>query len=105
MKKLSPIMLSILFLSLTALVFGGQVEKYFKSTGLHVADLSEGDEINLQINELEQAINHQWVEKIRKFLSEDYTEADPSFKKETIKEKWEIYRRNTMEDGGQNTDM
>jgi hypothetical protein len=85
MNKSIPIILSIVFLSLTALVFAGELENYFKNKGLHVADLSEEDKINLQINKLEQAINQQWIEKIQKLISEDYTEADPSFTKETIK--------------------
>jgi hypothetical protein len=87
MKRLIFMILSIIFLSLTALVFAGEVEKYFKEKGLHVAELSEKDKINLQINKLEQAIKQQQIEEFERIFSEDYVETDPSISKSSIKEK------------------
>jgi hypothetical protein len=43
MKRSIPTILFIVLVGLTALVFAGEVEEYFKSKGLHVADLSEED--------------------------------------------------------------
>lgn len=39
-----------LAIPLSTLLFAGEVEKYLKEKGLHVADLSEEDKVNLQTN-------------------------------------------------------
>jgi hypothetical protein len=89
MKKLIFIILSSVLLSSTALLFAGQVEKDLKEKGLHVADLSEGDKINLQINKLEQAIRQQGIGEIEQLLSPNYKETEPSISKATLKEELE----------------
>lgn len=85
MKKITILSL-VLLLSLSLLAFADEAAKNLKKKGLHVADLSGADQINLQINRIEQAVQQQNAEEIKKMLSDDYIEADPSFKKEIIKE-------------------
>jgi hypothetical protein len=60
MKKITILSLVIL-LSLSFLAFADETAKNLKKKGLHVADLSEEDKINLQINKLEQAIKQQKI--------------------------------------------
>jgi len=86
MKRFAFIILSIVFLGLTALVFAGQIENDLRNRGLHVAVLSDEDKINLQVNRLEQAIRQQWIGGIEQMLSPDYGEAELSISKATIKE-------------------
>jgi hypothetical protein len=78
-----------LSIPLYTLLFAGQVEKDLKNKGLHLADLSEEDKVNLQVNRLEQVIQQQQIEEIEKILSPDYKEADPSVSKTTLKEELE----------------
>lgn len=88
MKKITILSLVIL-LSLSLLAFADETAKNLKKKGLRVADLSEGDQMNLKINTLEQAIQQQNAEEIKRMLSDDYLEADSSLKKEIIQEKLE----------------
>jgi len=89
MKKLIFMILSFVLLSSSALLFAGQVEKDLKKKGLHVADLSEEDKINLQVNRLEQAIRQQWVTEIVQMLSSNYKESEPTISKAILKEELE----------------
>lgn len=89
MKKLIFMILSFVLLGSAALVFAGQMEKDLIKKGLHVADLSEEDKINLQVNRLEQAIRQQCIDEIEQMLSPDYTEIEPSIAKTTLNEKLE----------------
>lgn len=68
----------IILLTLSLLSLAGELEKRLKKKGLHVAELTHMDKINLQINKLQQAIQQQWIDVILGMLSEDYVEADPS---------------------------
>jgi hypothetical protein len=88
MKK--AIMFSVMiFLALSLLSLAGEVEKQLKNKGLHVAELSETDKINLKVNKLQQAIQQQWIEEIVAMLSEDYAEIDPSITLKSIREEME----------------
>ena len=78
MRKSVPIIFSIVFFGLTALVFPGEIEENLKNKGLHVADMSDEDKINLQVNRLEQAIRQQWIGEIQQMLSPEYKESDSS---------------------------
>lgn len=88
MKKITILSLVIL-LSLSFLAFADETAKNLKKKGLHVADLSEPNQINLKINKIQQAIQQQDAEEIKKMLSDDYIESDPSLKKEIIQERLE----------------
>ena len=67
MKK-KAILFWVIFFSLTSFVFAGEVAEDLKKKGIHVADLSEEDKINLQINKLEQAIREQNIGDIVRIL-------------------------------------
>lgn len=78
MRKSIPIIFSIVLFGLTALVSPGEIEENLRNKGLHVADLSDEDKINLQVNRLEQAIRQQWIGEIQQILSPEYKESNSS---------------------------
>jgi hypothetical protein len=90
MRKLTPLIFSIVLLNLTALAFTGQVENDLRNKGLHVAVLSDEDKINLQVNRLEQAISQQRAAEIGQMLWPDYEETQSSIRKATITEELQI---------------
>jgi hypothetical protein len=83
MKKIIILSL-VIFLSLSLLAFADETAKNLKKKGLHVADLSQEDKINLQLNRLEQAIQHQQIEEIDRIVSENYVETELSISKSLI---------------------
>lgn len=89
LKKFILIVISLALLSSSTFVIAGELEQNLKKSGLHVADLSEDDKINLQLNRLEQAIVQQSVGEIEQMLSPDYKEQESSLSKVSIKEKLE----------------
>ncbi|NIN01844.1 MAG: hypothetical protein GTO24_28215 [candidate division Zixibacteria bacterium] len=82
MKKFILTTVSFLLLGLTA--FAGHVERDLRDKGLHVADLSDEDKINLQINRLEQAVRQQCSAEIPGIVSNHYKETNPIISKRTL---------------------
>ena len=85
MKK-KAILFSVIFFSLTCFLFAGEIGEQLRKKGIHVACLSEEDKINLRMNKLEQAIRQQNIADVVRILSPDYSENDPSFKKNRVDE-------------------
>ena len=83
MKKAIIVCLTILLLT-TPVTFAGSIEKRLKKQGLHVAELTDIDKINLQINRLEQAVQQQWSDVILQMLSKNYQEINPAFTQSSI---------------------
>ncbi|MGB8656275.1 MAG: dockerin type I domain-containing protein [Candidatus Zixiibacteriota bacterium] len=79
----------ILIVTLNISSFAGKVEEQLRKKGLHVADLTAEDEINLQVNKLQQAIQLQSIDDIKMILSPNYVETDPAVSQSSIKEKLE----------------
>lgn len=79
----------ILIVTLNISSFAGKVEEQLRSKGLHVADLTAEDEINLQVNKLQQSIQLQSIDDIKMILSPNYVETDQSVSQSAIQEKLE----------------
>jgi hypothetical protein len=70
--------------------FAGYVEDQLRGKGLHVADLTDNDMVNLQINRFQQAIQQQWIADIENILSVNYTENDSTFTHQSVGEQLEL---------------
>jgi hypothetical protein len=88
MKKTITLTLTI-FMVLSLLSSAGEVEKGLRKKGLHVADLTDADKINIEINKLQQVIQQQRVGEIENLLSTNYAESDPTVTKSSIGRKLE----------------
>jgi hypothetical protein len=89
MKKILILLIPI-FLSIGYWVWAETPEQSLKKKGIHVAELSEADRINIFLNRLQQEIQQQNVESILNLLSPSYLEANPSFIKETLNDKLQL---------------
>lgn len=96
MKKVLILLMPI-FLSIGYSVFGETPEQSLKKKGIHVAELSEADKINIILNRLEQEIQQQNIESILNLLSPSYSEANPSFIKEILNDKLQLAFSNFAE--------
>jgi hypothetical protein len=89
MKKILILLMPI-FLSIGYWVWAETPEQSLKKKGIHVAELSEADKINILLNRLEQEIQQQNIESILNLLSPSYSEANLSFTKETLNDKLQL---------------
>jgi hypothetical protein len=84
--KRRVILFWVIFLSLASSIPARDIGKELTSKGIHVASLSGEDKINLQINRLEQAIRQQNAEVILGIVAPDYSESDPVFDKDRLRD-------------------
>jgi hypothetical protein len=88
MKKIICLIV-LLNIPLYTMLFADKIGEDLRNKGFHVAVLSDEDKINLQMNELEQAIRQQCLVEILQIISNEYKESNPSISKRTLEDNLE----------------
>jgi hypothetical protein len=88
MKKVICLIV-LLIIPLYTMLFADQIGEDLRSKGFHIAILNDEDKINLQMNELEQAIRQQCLVEILQIISNEYKESNPIISKRTLEDNLE----------------